>query len=93
VLRTAPDLLLGLDADQARADHVHGLEPGATVLLYTDGLVERRGASIDDGLDWLARTAAGFAGGSPSDVCDGVLALVEGHAEDDVAVLAVRVRA
>lgn len=93
VLRTTPDLLLGLDADQVRADHVHGLVPGATVLLYTDGLVERRGASIDDGLGWLASTVAGFAGGTPDDVCDAVLALVEGHAEDDVAVLAVRVRA
>ncbi|WP_432561992.1 SpoIIE family protein phosphatase [Kineococcus sp. SYSU DK003] len=92
LLRTAPDLLLGLEADFVRADHVHGLPPGATVLLYTDGLIERRGASIDDGLEWLARTAAGGAGMAPGDICDQVLQLVEGHAEDDVAVLAVRVR-
>uniref|UniRef100_UPI003D7DEC33 PP2C family protein-serine/threonine phosphatase n=1 Tax=Kineococcus sp. SYSU DK016 TaxID=3383137 RepID=UPI003D7DEC33 len=92
VLRTDPDLLLGMDAGFQRADHVHGLVPGATVLLYTDGLVERRGASIDDGVDWLVRTAARFADLGPDGICDAVLAEVSGHAEDDVAVLAVRVR-
>jgi serine phosphatase RsbU (regulator of sigma subunit) len=92
LLRTSPDLLLGLDAGFVRADHVHGLAPGATVLLYTDGLIERRGASLDDGLAWLAETAGRFAGLGPEQLCDGVLQLVEGHAEDDVAVLAVRVR-
>ncbi|WP_432536678.1 SpoIIE family protein phosphatase [Kineococcus arenarius] len=92
VLRTEPDLLLGMEASFQRADHVHGLAPGATVLLYTDGLVERRGASIDDGVDWLARTAARFAHLGPDGICDAVLAEVAGHAEDDVAVLAVRVR-
>ncbi len=92
LLRTSPDLLLGLEAGFVRADHVHGLSPGATVLLYTDGLVERRGASLDEGLAWLARTAEKFAGSGPEELCDGVLQLVDGHAEDDVAVLAVRVR-
>ncbi len=29
------------------------LVPGATVLLYTDGLVERPGESLDEGLEWL----------------------------------------
>ncbi|WP_344478615.1 SpoIIE family protein phosphatase [Kineococcus aurantiacus] len=92
MLRTSPDLLLGLEAGFPRADHVHGLPPGATVLLFTDGLVERRGAGLDDGLAWLAETATGFAGMSPAEICDHVLGLVAGHAEDDVAVLAVRVR-
>jgi serine phosphatase RsbU (regulator of sigma subunit) len=75
-----------------RADHVHGLPAGATVLLYTDGLVERRGASLDEGLAWLAETAAELADLTPEDLCDRFLQLVAGHAEDDVAVLAVRVR-
>ncbi|MEZ0166534.1 SpoIIE family protein phosphatase [Kineococcus sp. LSe6-4] len=92
LLRTAPDLLLGLEAGFVRADHVHGLAPGATVLLYTDGLVERRGASLDEGLTWLAETAGGLSGLGPEELCDRVLELVAGHAEDDVAVLAVRVR-
>jgi len=29
----------------------HPLSPGATVLLYTDGLVEHRNATLDDGFD------------------------------------------
>jgi serine phosphatase RsbU (regulator of sigma subunit) len=92
LLRTSPDLLLGLEAGFVRADHVHGLPPGATVLLYTDGLVERRGESLDEGLAWLARTAGELAHLSPADLCDRLLQVVAGHAEDDVAVLAVRVR-
>ncbi|MGI4895300.1 MAG: SpoIIE family protein phosphatase [Janthinobacterium lividum] len=92
VLRRDPDLLLGVEAEFARADHVHGLPPGATVLLYTDGLVERRDASLDDGLGWLAQAVESLAGLDPAALCDAVLDLVAGHAEDDVAVLAVRVR-
>ncbi|WP_369055363.1 SpoIIE family protein phosphatase [Kineococcus terrestris] len=92
LLRTDPDLLLGLDAECSRADHVHGLPAGATVLLYTDGLVERRGASVDDGLAWLRRTAGELAHLAPDEVCDRLLDLVAGAAEDDIAVLAVRVR-
>ena len=35
--------------------------PGTTIVLYTDGLVETRGESIDDGLERLAALAAGSA--------------------------------
>jgi serine phosphatase RsbU (regulator of sigma subunit) len=41
-----------------RASQHRVLPPGATLLLYTDGLVERRGADIDDAID---RTAAALA--------------------------------
>lgn len=34
------------------------VEPGTCLLLYTDGLIERRGQVIDEGLDHLAATAA-----------------------------------
>ena len=63
----------------------------ATLLLYTDGLVERRDVSLDDRLAQLA-VAAGTTGGELEQVCDQVLAGVLGDAEpaDDVALLAVR---
>jgi anti-sigma regulatory factor (Ser/Thr protein kinase) len=66
------------------------LEPGSTVLLYTDGLVEKRGESIDMGLERLEAAVAG-APHEPEPLCDRVLeALVDGTPGDDVALLAVR---
>ena len=53
VLERPADLLLGVDPTRPRADHEHELPPGSTVLLYTDGLIERRGVPLDDGVRWL----------------------------------------
>jgi PAS domain S-box-containing protein len=66
------------------------LAPGSTVLLYTDGLVEKRGGSIRDGLARLQDLAAG--GGEDLDaLCDHLLdAMLGGHVEDDVALVAMR---
>jgi phosphoserine phosphatase RsbU/P len=68
------------------------LAPGSLVLLYTDGLVERRGSSIDVGLDKLAEVAGG-AGRDPEAACDHVVRAMLGDEEpsDDVALLAVTV--
>ena len=66
------------------------LEPGSLLLLYTDGLVERRNSNIADGLDRLAR-AARTAKRDPEAFCDAVVEQMlgsEGPA-DDVALLAV----
>jgi anti-sigma regulatory factor (Ser/Thr protein kinase) len=66
------------------------LPAGATVLLYTDGLVERRGESIELGLERLRALAAG-----PRDVAALCAALVERLVpeapDDDIAFIAVRV--
>ena len=53
LLERPVDLLLGVDPDTPRHHHAIALRPGATVVLYTDGLVERRDASLDDGLGRL----------------------------------------
>ena len=91
LLGTDADLLLGLDPATARSDHQVALEPGSTVLLYTDGLVERRGAgSLDDGLDWLVATVAGLARLSLEELCDALLSEVADTADDDIALLAIR---
>jgi serine phosphatase RsbU (regulator of sigma subunit) len=93
VLEHEPDLLLGLDPSTPRADHVVELVPGATVVLYTDGLIERRGVPLDAGLHWLAGVLAGAAGLSVQELCDVLLSGLAGAVEDDVALLVVRTHA
>ncbi|MGY1837007.1 SpoIIE family protein phosphatase [Blastococcus sp. SYSU DS0510] len=85
------DLLLGVAPETVREDHVAVLAPGSTVLLYTDGLVERRDRDIDAGTEELLEVL-GECGGLPLDeLCDRVLErMILPDAEDDVAVLAVR---
>jgi serine phosphatase RsbU (regulator of sigma subunit) len=90
VLERPPDLLLGVDADADRADHAHVLVDGATVLFYTDGLIERRGVPLDDGLRWLTTTVAHWADRPLDELCDLLLAEL-GAVDDDVALLALRV--
>ncbi len=68
------------------------LEVGSTLLLYTDGLVERRGEPIDEGLDRLRAAARRAASDEESSFADRVYRdlLVEGTAlEDDIALLAI----
>ncbi|MFC0847085.1 SpoIIE family protein phosphatase [Streptomyces noboritoensis] len=64
------------------------LPPGATAVLYTDGLVERRGEDIDEGVAALERALSG-AVGTPQVVCDRLIRSLGVTAEhdDDVAVL------
>ncbi|MGI4896375.1 MAG: SpoIIE family protein phosphatase, partial [Janthinobacterium lividum] len=87
-LDTDTDLVVGIDPDTARTDHEIVLVPGATVLFYTDGLIERRGVSLDQGLTWLAEAAGELGTATLDQLCDGLLALVGGQVEDDVALLA-----
>jgi len=85
---------LGVPAPSGRPSGSCALEPGSLVLLYTDGLVERRGVSITEGLDRLARAAA-EAGTDPEAACEHIVRAMlgdEGPA-DDVALLAVVVQA
>ncbi|MCL7382631.1 ATP-binding SpoIIE family protein phosphatase [Streptomyces sp. 35G-GA-8] len=64
------------------------LPPGSTAVLYTDGLVERRGEDIDEGVASLERALSG-AKGSPQVVCDRLIRSqgVTADHDDDVAVL------
>ncbi|MEI5672444.1 MULTISPECIES: PP2C family protein-serine/threonine phosphatase [unclassified Nocardioides] len=86
-----PDLLLGLDPAAARTDHELAIGPDATLLLYTDGLVERRGVPITDSLEWL-RTVVGAAGRHADELCEHLLDSVGRVAGDDVALLVLRGR-
>jgi anti-sigma regulatory factor (Ser/Thr protein kinase) len=67
------------------------LEPGSTIVLYTDGLVEERGASIDRGLEAL-KHAVTEGPTEPEALCDHIVStlLADREATDDIAVLTVR---
>ena len=68
------------------------LPPGATLMLYTDGLVERRGQPLDKGIDAAAVTLAERARDHPDLAADHVMAVMTPAAgyDDDVAVLIYR---
>jgi serine phosphatase RsbU (regulator of sigma subunit) len=85
------DLPVGIGAKQRRRTTVVDLPRGSTLLTYTDGLIERRGEVIDAGLDRLARRVCAE---SAEAVCARVMAGLEpGPADDDIAVLALHIRA
>jgi len=90
-LETVPEALLGLDPATRRSDHEADLPAGAALVLYTDGLVERRDRSLQEGLAFLAEELAALADLPVEELADELLArmLPEAH-EDDVAVVVVR---
>jgi PAS domain S-box-containing protein len=66
------------------------LAEGETLLLYTDGLIERRGEPIDAGMHRLAEVAETVEG-SLEELCDTLVRQVGAEgAPDDIALLAVR---
>ncbi|MGH2800989.1 MAG: ATP-binding protein, partial [Thermoleophilaceae bacterium] len=67
------------------------MDPGGSVVLYTDGLVERPGEHIDAGLGRLA-AAVQAAPVEPEQLCDHVLRelVPDGGTPDDVALLTLR---
>jgi PAS domain S-box-containing protein len=70
------------------------LAAGATIVLYTDGLVEHRGQDIDDGIHALEREMDWRRGSSLRDMPEGIVeALLPEGPDDDVAILVARVRA
>lgn len=78
----------GLDAPAGRA----ALPPGSLLLLYTDGLIERRSEPLSDGFARLGAAAAGCAKLPAGQACTALISQMtpgEGYA-DDVAVIAVR---
>ncbi len=83
--------LLGLRADRG-PDTELTIPRGATLVLFTDGLVERRRDRIDVGMAALAR-AVGRVEADLDDFCDRLLAEVgPDKPDDDIAVLALRRR-
>ena len=67
------------------------LPPGTVLCLYTDGLVERRGRPLDDGIELLCDS---ITAGPPDSVCISVMAALVGSSSpsDDTAMLVFRTR-
>jgi serine phosphatase RsbU (regulator of sigma subunit) len=86
-------VLLGVPGPEHRSDEVP-LAPGTTLVLVTDGLIERRGQHLDQGLGALAAAVAGaHADGviDPGALADRLLDVLHGaDAEDDVALVVLR---
>jgi PAS domain S-box-containing protein len=86
-----PDLLLGIDPETPRTESAVVLDRQSTVLLYTDGLVERRDQDLDEGLALLRDTLGELAHLPLEDLCEALLQrMVPGDPDDDVALVAVR---
>ena len=80
---------------RARPQESTVLEPGSLLVLYSDGLVERRKERFDDGLERLAAAGRAVAGFPVEEVCRTLMAKlgVDSSRDDDVAVMAMRLEA
>jgi GAF domain-containing protein/anti-sigma regulatory factor (Ser/Thr protein kinase) len=90
-METAGAVPLGALQEPRYEEQETRLEPGATLVVYTDGLVERRDLWLEQGMERL-RQAAERIGGDTEELCDGLLRdLLGGEpAGDDVALLALK---
>jgi len=84
-------LLIGASPGARRRVMTLETTPGSLFCFYTDGLVERRGELIDDG---LARLCQVVTAESPEVACAAVMAALVGSraARDDIALLMIRFR-
>jgi serine phosphatase RsbU (regulator of sigma subunit)/anti-sigma regulatory factor (Ser/Thr protein kinase) len=89
--RGKADLLLGIDPATPRTTETATLPFGSTLLLVTDGLIERRGESLDDGVARLLRLVEEQSTDDLDRLCDAIVhGLVPRAAADDVAIVVVR---
>lgn len=82
--------LLGGMPDTVFASATLTLDPGDVLLLYTDGLLERRGRTLADGLVAVVDTLNRVSTGSPQPLADLLAGLPPANPEDDTCLLAVR---
>jgi hypothetical protein len=82
-------LMIGIDSGARRPVTTVPVPPGTLVCFYTDGLIERPGELIDEGLDRLCRA---LTAQSPEAACAAVMGALVGSepARDDIALLMIR---
>jgi anti-sigma regulatory factor (Ser/Thr protein kinase) len=92
LLDEAQSVPLAVHRDRPRPQASHALTPGSTLMLFTDGLVERRDEPIDHGIEHVAEILMDTSSLPVNDVADVVLrelAPEEGY-DDDVAIVVCR---
>ncbi|GAA1201355.1 PP2C family protein-serine/threonine phosphatase [Pseudonocardia alaniniphila] len=88
LLEVHHDLPLGVDPHWPRHSTAASLTPGSSICFYTDGLVERRSASLDDGFDRLCEA---MTTDNAERLCAVIMAQLVGRdlVHDDIAILTV----
>jgi serine phosphatase RsbU (regulator of sigma subunit) len=86
-------MLLGASTEPRFQEAEVRLEPGDRVLLYTDGLIERPGESVDRGLERLAEGVVAHHADEAGRLGALLAEVLAGERRDDVCVLDIRVPA
>jgi serine phosphatase RsbU (regulator of sigma subunit) len=85
------ELMLGVEPTTGRTESVVTVRRGATLFLYTDGLVEGRDLSLDDGIARLRTALTELVGRPLGELCDAVIERLRPEGlQDDVALVAIR---
>ncbi|MEV6806107.1 GAF domain-containing SpoIIE family protein phosphatase [Streptomyces sp. NPDC051129] len=95
VLEEKPGIMLGVPLPYEYEEHAVELPAGSTLALYTDGLVERRSAGIDAGIDRLARAMGDLGRADLTDLDAAADALLkpmlhDSEHDDDICLLLCR---
>jgi serine phosphatase RsbU (regulator of sigma subunit) len=93
VLDLPTGLPLGLGAEAFEVTRI-SLPPGATLALYTDGLVESRTRTLDNGMAALCQSLSATLAqpGTLMDACGVITEALRDQGEDDITLLLARVR-
>ncbi|SNS94415.1 Serine phosphatase RsbU, regulator of sigma subunit [Micrococcales bacterium KH10] len=89
-LRENGGLLLGYGKSRRHSSRML-LQPGDVLVLYTDGLIERRSRSLAEGMEALSTLVAGLSGLDAAGIGEELLTSFVVDQEDDVALVVVRV--
>jgi serine phosphatase RsbU (regulator of sigma subunit) len=92
-VHTESGLPVGVSPDPTYTPVTLPISPGTTLLAFTDGLIERRGETLDVGLARLRQAATTGGNGSLDTLLSHLVASQVGHgADDDTVLLGVRWR-
>jgi serine phosphatase RsbU (regulator of sigma subunit) len=91
LLEPPQDILLGAVHAPVYGEATTQLAPGDTLLLYTDGLIERRHDGLDEGLAALRQMAEQLPDREVEAQVDRLLSTATGDTDDDTSLIAVRI--